>query len=258
MTGESMANASTPVAVVTGASRGLGAEIAVALAEDGFDIALVARSTEHSPGKLSGTIDEVGERVVALGRRALPIAADVRDESSIAAVVDKVYEHFGRCDVLVNNAGILTPQPLMETPTKLWRLVMDVNLTAPFVFTRELFPRMVEAKSGRVVNISSGAAAFPDYPYVSYCAAKRGLEALTEGLGRQTGPYIAVNALQIDAVIWSEGLAALQGPEAAAAAEQPGRVARAVVQIARQPLDVSGRVFLLSEIDTTGSVGVAR
>lgn len=253
-----MGNAQAPVAVVTGASRGLGAEIAVALATDGFDVVLVARSTEHNPGKLSGTIDSVGERVEAAGRRALPIAADVRDESSIVAAIEEVYDHFGRCDVLVNNAGVLTPQPLMDTPTKLWHLVMDVNLTAPFVFTRELFPRMVEAKSGRIINISSGAAAYPDYPYVSYCAAKRGLEALTEGLGRQSGPHVAVNALQIDAVIWSEGLEALQGPDVAATAEQPDQVARAVVHIARQPLDVSGQVFLLSQLDAVDSVDTVR
>ena len=247
-----------PVAVVTGASRGLGAEIAVALAEDGFDVALVARSTHDNPRKLGGTINDVAGRVAAAGSNALPIAADVRDESSICATIDEVYRHFGRCDVLVNNAGVLTPQPLMKTPTKLWRLVMDVNLTAPFVFTRELFPRMVEAGSGRIINISSGAAAFPDYPHVSYCAAKRGLEALTEGLGRQCGPHVAVNALQIDAVIWSQGLEALHGPEAAAAAEQPDQVARAVVHIARQPLGVSGRVFVLSQLDIADCVDPLR
>jgi acetoacetyl-CoA reductase/3-oxoacyl-[acyl-carrier protein] reductase len=227
----------------------------LALASDGYDVVLAARSTRQSPGKLSGTIDDVADRVAEIGQRALITQLDVRDEASVVAASERVYESFGRCDVLINNAGVITPEPLLETTTKRWKQVLDVNLTAPFVLTRTFAPRMLADGQGRVINISSGAAALPTYPFVSYCVSKRGLEALSEGLGLQAPAGLAVNALQVDAVIWSEGLAAVQGPEVAAEAESPEDVAKAVTWLVRRPIDVTGKIFTLSSLTSLGILG---
>jgi len=123
---------------------------------------------------------------------------------------------------------------------------MDVNVTGPFLLMRELVPRMAAASHGRVINISSGAVVVPEYPAVSYRASKRALEALTEGVGLQTQPDVAVNALRVDAVVWSEGLEEAQGAQAAA--EYLDAVAKAVVWLAEHPITTSGRTFVLSEI----------
>jgi citronellol/citronellal dehydrogenase len=237
------------VALITGASRGIGAETAVRFAHAGYDVVIVARSTRLSPGRLPGSLEDVSERVKAAGRDALVLPFDVRDETVIAGAVGKVYETFGRCDVLVNNAGVNVADPLLETSLKRWQLVLDINLTAPFLLIRELVPRMMEAGEGRVINISSGAATFPQYPFISYCASKRALEALSEGLGLQTGPTVAVNALQVDAVVWSEGLAAIE--EVAGDAERPEDVADTIVWLASQPLSLSGQTIRFTDIRST-------
>lgn len=236
------------VALVTGASRGIGARTALALADAGYDVVVVARSTQSSPGRISGTLDDVADGVRTRGRDAMVLALDVRDEEAVAAAANVVDDRFGRCDLVVNNAGVIVADPILSTSLRRWELVMDVNVTGPFLFMREFVPRMQAAGQGRIVNISSGAVVVPEYPFVSYCASKRALEALTEGAGLQSGPAVAVNALRVDAVVWSEGLEAAQGPEVASQAEDPDVVARAVVWVASQPITTSGRVFLLSEV----------
>lgn len=237
---------SAPVALITGASRGIGAEAAERFALAGYDVVIVARSTKSSPGRLPGTLEETAQRVEAAGQRALMLALDVHDETATAAVVDKMYESFGRCDVLVNNAGVNVADPLLETSLKRWQLVLDINLTAPFLLIREIVPRMMATGEGRVINISSGAATVPEYPFISYSASKRGLEALSEGLGLQTKPTVAVNALQVDAVVWSHGLVAVEGDKGGA--ERPERVADAIVWLASQPLTLSGETIRFSDI----------
>lgn len=207
-----------------------------------------ARSTRETPGTLPGTVDDVAEQVRRHGRRAMVLPLDVRDEEAVAEGVAAVYSEFDRCDLLVNNAGVIVTQPALALSLRRWQLVMDVNLTGPFLLIRELVPRMRAAGGGRIVNISSGAVVVPEYPFTSYNASKAGLEVLTQGLGLQSLPEVAINALRIDAVVWSEGLEAAQGPEEAAKAEDPDTVARAVVWVANQPLSRSGQVFCYSEL----------
>jgi citronellol/citronellal dehydrogenase len=246
MTKEREEGGTSPVALITGASRGIGAETAERFAVAGYDVVVVARSTRSSPGRLPGSLEETADLVEAAGRRALVLAFDVRDETAIHSAIEEMYETFGRCDVLVNNAGVNVADGLLETSLKRWRLVLDINLTAPFLLIREIVPRMMAAGQGRVINISSGAATVPAYPFISYCASKRGLEALSEGLGLQTGPNVAVNALQVDAVVWSEGLAAVEGD--VEGAERPERVADAIVWLASQPLVLSGKTIRFTEV----------
>ena len=97
---------SSKVAVITGASRGIGKQLCVDLAEEGYDVVCVARSSTAHPSKLAGTVDETAELVRARGRRALPVGLDVRDEVGIQRLAEQVYGEWGRCDLLVNNAEI--------------------------------------------------------------------------------------------------------------------------------------------------------
>jgi NAD(P)-dependent dehydrogenase (short-subunit alcohol dehydrogenase family) len=123
--------ARTPVAVVTGASRGIGKVVCRELAAAGYDVVCAARSTNAHRSALPGTVDETAEVVRAAGRRALAVALDVRDAAAVAALAQRVYDELGRCDLLVNNAAIAPPKPALEDSVKRWRLAMPRFMTRP-------------------------------------------------------------------------------------------------------------------------------
>src|SRR5688500_192390 len=106
--------AEAPVALITGASRGIGKQLSVDLAKEGYDIVAAARSSSDSPCKLPATIDETASLVEQEGRRALSVPLDVRDEDASKALADQVYAEFGRCDLLINNAAIAPPTPALQ------------------------------------------------------------------------------------------------------------------------------------------------
>ena len=119
------------VAIVTGSSRGVGKNIAVELARAGADLVVAARTEQVKDPRLPGTISDTAEEIRAMDRRALPVRTDVADEESIEALVRSALEEFGRIDVLVNNAGIMAPGPLVDVSLKRWDLVMRVNVRGP-------------------------------------------------------------------------------------------------------------------------------
>src|SRR5262245_59726458 len=135
------------VCVITGASRGMSRAIALGLAREGCDIVVAAKSVA-STEKLPGSIFTVAREVEELGARALPVQVDVRDEAQIEAMAARARERFGRIDVLVNNAGALWWQPLLETPAKRLDLVLAVNARAAFLCCRAVLPTMREAGWG--------------------------------------------------------------------------------------------------------------
>ena len=155
---------SKPVALITGASRGIGKQLAIDLAAGGYDLVVCARSTADSPAKLPGTIDETAELAREQGADVLVAPLDVRDEEAVAALADTVYNRFGRCDLIVNNAAIGVPGPTLENSTKRWRLATDINIHGPFYLIYYFCPRMREAGEGRVINISSGCVRKPRVP----------------------------------------------------------------------------------------------
>src|SRR5579864_5625784 len=120
------------VAVVTGASRGIGKALAIRLAEEGADVVVAAKSQE-STERLPGSIYETAEVIGGLGRKALSIQTDVRDEGSIRNMIERTIAEFGRLDILVNNAGAIWAQPILQTPPKRFDLMMDVNVRAAYV-----------------------------------------------------------------------------------------------------------------------------
>jgi 3-oxoacyl-[acyl-carrier protein] reductase len=162
------------VALVTGASSGLGRATAVALAAAGVNVALVARSAEE--------LEDAREEASTTGGRTLALPLDLAREGDALRAVEQTVETFGRIDVLVNAAGTDAPGPVEELDVEGWDRTLSVNLRAPFLLSRAAFPRMREAGGGTIVNVSSVAGKKGWANASAYCASKFGLTGLTEAL----------------------------------------------------------------------------
>ncbi len=229
------------VALVTGASRGVGAATAVALAQAGCDVACAARSTAGAPQRTPGTLDETAARVEATGRRALVVPTNLADETEVVAMVHAAERAFGRVDVLVNNAAITFVGDL-DIPLKRHDLVMEVNLRAPLIACRAVVPGMKERGGGAILNVSSNAALYPHPGIMSYGISKIGLERLTVDLARQLQEWsIAVNCFRIDLAVASEGFIANTPGVDRSTWEPPEVAAEGIVWMLRQPPSYSGR-----------------
>ncbi len=175
------------VAIVTGAGRGIGAAIALRLAADGCDVAVVDLTGEAG--------EESAARVRAMGRRALAVGADVSDEASVTAAIAAVAQALGPPVVLVNNAGVLRERTLAKTTLADWNLMVDVNLKGSFLMSRGVVAHMRAAGQGRIVNLSS-TGALGEVGLAAYSAAKAGLVGLTRTLALELGRHgITVNAV---------------------------------------------------------------
>jgi len=246
---------SRPVAVVTGASRGIGKQFCIDLAKHGYDVIATARSSDDSRGKLPGTIDETAALARQAGARALAVALDVRDEAAVGKLADQVYDAFGRCDLVVNNAALAPPKAALEDSTKRWRLGVDVNVNGPFYFTYYFAPRMAAAGGGRVVNISSGAAIMPSFGRASYTTTKAALEAMTQSLGHDLRKQkVAVNCIRLDVPVFTEGFAETLPPDIDIPFEDPVIMSDALLWLAAQPFELTGVVLSITELRTRGVV----
>ena len=162
------------VVVITGASRGIGADLARGFAEAGARLALCARTTEQ--------LEEVAGRARSIGAEAVPVPADVEDARSLEAMVDLVERDLGPIDVLVNNAGVDKVWDFREIPIEDIEWIVRVNLTGLMTATRLVVPGMVERGSGHIVNMSSGAGLAP-VPFASiYSATKHGVVGFSRSL----------------------------------------------------------------------------
>lgn len=179
---------STRVAVVTGANRGIGRAITVALAEDGFVVAASARD----PASLADTVAEAEKA----GGRAVPLACDVRDEASVAALAAGA-EALGPVHSVVANAGVPGPtRPLHETTVEDWRATLAVDLDGVFLTFRAFIPGMIRGRAGSLIAISSVTGKRPLHGRTPYAAAKMGVIGLVRTLALELGPYgIRVNAV---------------------------------------------------------------
>ena len=176
------------VALVTGAARGLGNAIALALAEAGADLVLGLRDLA------SGTL--LAERIRALGRRALPVQMDITRRAEIAAAVAEAIAHFGRIDILVNNAGIGPPAPAIDVTEADFDDTLNVNLKGTFFVSQEVGRHMIQNRHGKIVMLSSQAG-FVGLPTESvYCMTKAAIAHLTKCLAVEWGPHqVNVNAV---------------------------------------------------------------
>jgi NAD(P)-dependent dehydrogenase (short-subunit alcohol dehydrogenase family) len=162
------------VAVVTGASSGIGEACAVAFAQKGARVVLAARRVER--------LEALVQKLESQGAQALAVATDVTDEAAVQALFDQAVERFGTVDVVINNAGIADSTAVDEMSLELWRQVIDTNLTSAFLCSRAAFRVMKGKGHGRIVNIGSISARVPRQNSPAYAASKFGLDGLTRSL----------------------------------------------------------------------------
>jgi 2-deoxy-D-gluconate 3-dehydrogenase len=176
------------VAIVTGASRGLGRAIALAFAEAGAAVALAARSKSD--------LDQTAELVTKAGGRAVVVPTDVASYAEVEHLVERTVREYGRLDIVVNNSGIAKVVPLAEMSHEDWRQILDVNLTGVFNGCRAAAPHLIAQRRGKVINLASvlGAVGLPGY--TAYGASKGGIIALTRSLGVEWARHnVQVNAI---------------------------------------------------------------
>ncbi|HWE64958.1 MAG TPA: SDR family NAD(P)-dependent oxidoreductase [Chloroflexota bacterium] len=177
-------------ALVTGAAQGLGQHMALALAEEGCDIAAFDVRAEQ--------LAAVCATIRGKGRRTVGLDVDVRDYGAVQDAVTRVYEEWGSLDILVNNAGKGQRQGFTEVTPELWHYTLDVNLTSVFNLCQAVVPQMIEQKSGRIINISSIAALRGGRMLgkTAYAAAKGGVIGFTKSLAMELAPYkVTVNCI---------------------------------------------------------------
>lgn len=191
-------------ALVTGASRGIGADVAKALAKAGAAVAVTARSEEVTDPRLPGTIHSVAKEITDAGGKAVAIRLDVRDPESIAAGVQQAAEALGGLDIIVNNAAILVPGTLESVQARHIDLIWQIDGRGPLLVMKEALPHLKQAGRGHIINVSSRAAVFPgpgpyDNPRAGggfYGMIKAGLERYSQALAMELqGDHISVNVL---------------------------------------------------------------
>ena len=182
---------------ITGASRGIGREIALRCARDGANIIVTGKTTEPHP-KLAGTIHSVAAEVDAAGGRALAIQLDVRDPDAIAAAVDEAVKAFGGLDVLVNNASAISLTDTLRTPARRFDLMLGVNVRGTYLCSQACIPHLVKGANPHILTLSPPLSLKPKWfkDHAAYTIAKYGMSMCTLGMSAELAPHgIAVNSL---------------------------------------------------------------
>lgn len=219
------------VALVTGASRGIGQAVAVGLAERGARVVL--------GGHVDG-VKETSDLIAKTGQPAYSVALDVSDPSSIAAASDRVKDELGRVDILVNNAGMFEAATWDALDFELWQRVMSVDLNGTMLMCKAFLPLMRGRGWGRVINVASATVAIASPVSIAYRTAKMGVIGFTRALSATLGDEgITINAVlpSLTKTAMSEGL-----PEAIVKAS----LGRQVIHREAEPADIAGSVFLLA------------
>ncbi len=196
------------VALVTGASRGVGRAVAIALAAAGANVACAARAADDAPLSLPGTVDDTVRAVEATGQRGLAVPTNLADPVQVERMVTTTIAQLGRIDILVNNAAVTFPGDL-ALPMKRYDLIMAVNLRAPLQATQLVAEGMRARRAGAIVNVSSAAGLFPVPGLMAYGMSKAAMERMTVDCAEQLRPFgVPVNTFRIDVPVASEGFVA--------------------------------------------------
>jgi citronellol/citronellal dehydrogenase len=204
------------VVVVTGASRGIGRDIAVRAAADGAMVALLAKTDTPNP-KIAGTLGETADAVRAAGGRALPVVCDVRDADAVASAITTTVEEFGGIDVVINNAGALDLRPTPKLPPKNFRRLLEVNVEGPFAVVQAALPQLCESDNAHIVNVSPPLSLNPGWlaPHVGHTISKYAESMLTLGWAEEFASVpIAVNSLWPATTVASTGMIVAMGKDA--------------------------------------------
>lgn len=239
------------VALVTGASRGIGEAIAVRLAMEGSSVVVSARTAEAGESKLPGTLHDTIDRIRAMGGQAAFVKADLSSEADRERLVAEATAAFGPVDILVNNAAVTFFIPVETFPKKRFDLMMEVQVWAPFHLSQLVLPSMREKKAGWIVNISSPAGIHPKQPYnrrgggTVYGMCKAALERFTTGLASEVyDDGIAVNVVS-PGLVDTPGVAVhgLINEQTKDRVQPIGFIAEAVYRLASgDPKTMTGRV----------------
>lgn len=252
-------------ALVTGASRGIGAALATRLAAEGADVAITARTLDAHP-TLPGSLTETAERLRAFGGRVALVTADLADGDDRARIVPEAVDALdGPIDVLVNNAAAAIYQPLASFPLRRRRLVFEVDVHAPLDLAQAVLPSMIERGEGWIVNVSSATAKLWDGPPFElgalgattgvYGAAKAALNRITNALAAELwGTGVRVNTVEPRAAVLSEGADALVGSSLRPDQLEPMEaMVEAILALCDCPPERTGKVHVsLDLIDELG------
>ena len=221
-------------ALVTGASRGIGTEIATVFADAGADVAIVGRDAEG--------LEATRHAVAGTGRRCVAIQADLRTVEGPRMAGARAIELLGAVDILVNNAGVFHRESLPETTVEHWEETQAVNLRAPFLLAQVVAPGMIAQRRGKIINISSLAAQVGCEGHAAYSASKGGLDMLTRVMAAEWGPFnIQTNSIAPAVVLTDMGKKAW-GDEAKSAPE----TARIPLHRFGQPLEIADLALFLA------------
>jgi len=192
-----MSNLANKTLFITGASRGIGKEIALKAAKDGANIVIAAKTTEPHP-KLPGTIYTAAEEIEKAGGKALPCVVDIRDEQQIQKAVDEAINQFGGIDILVNNASAISLTSTEDTEMKRFDLMHQINTRGTFLCSKLCLPALKKANNPHILNLSPPLNLDVKWfaPHVAYTMAKYGMSLCVLGMAEEFKPHgIAVNAL---------------------------------------------------------------
>jgi NAD(P)-dependent dehydrogenase (short-subunit alcohol dehydrogenase family) len=202
------------VALVTGASRGIGASIAERFARDGFSVAIAARTAQEGDHRLEGSLATTAQRIEATGGRVLQISADLAKQADRARIVETVQRELGPIDVLVNNAAVTYFEPVLNFPERHFQIMFEVQVRASFELAQRVLPSMIDRKRGWILNISSRAAVHPSGPPFTsrggstvYGMCKAAIERFSSGLASEVyANGIAVNCLSPSGLVPTPGV----------------------------------------------------
>jgi gluconate 5-dehydrogenase len=265
MTDDEQFDVAGSVTVVTGATRGIGKQVALALGRAGAKVVLVGRTSDAAPNPLlPGTVESVASEMAAEGIEARSVQADLTDPEATERVVERTLAWYGRCDVLINNAGYTSNGPILEVPSSRWQKAFRVQVVAPLHLVQGFVPGMLERGSGRVVNVSSSGAVKLAANHSLYSVSKQAMERWTEYLDLELGGRgVSFNVLQIETLVTTEGWQYVydtQGEEIATMGGvndrmAPEEVGAQIEWMVRQPARWSGNIVGCREVMKLAAAG---
>ena len=236
---------------ITGASRGIGREIALRCARDGANVVIVGK-TAQAHAKLPGTIHSVATEVIEAGGQALAIQADVREESTLLAAVEQAVQVFGGIDVLINNASAISLSPTLDTPAKRLDLMWGVNMRGTFLASQACIPHLKKSSNPHILTMSPPLNMDAKWfaPHVAYSISKYGMSLCALGMAREfANDGIAVNCLWPRTVIATAAIEFNFPAPILQASRHPAIVADAAYQIiTRNSRECTGQFFVDEEV----------
>ena len=235
-------------ALVTGGSRGIGRQLAIAMARCGATVVVTARQLDASPG-LGGTLRGTVEAIEAAGGAAIAIPATITTAEGAKALIEETIKRVGRIDVLVNNAAVYPEGPIAETPPEEWEYAVAVNLNAVFYLMRYTLPVMKRQGSGRIVNVSTDMVLRYRAERIPYSATKAAMDHLSFGLAEET------RADNIEVIVWTPGYVRtdMGGPDARDPVESVEE--SFLWMLAQPPMMLTGRLLRKIEFGETWGLG---